>query len=229
MRKNYIIDALLIIMALLGSFFIYNSNKNYIYKDYDSLDLSVKNLMIVAHPSDELLWGGAHLIEDDYIVVCITCGLDEKKVEEFQSVIKETNDQLITLGYPDKVLGIKSNWHEEKEKITQDLKKILELNDWNIIVTHNKDGEYGNIQNKLTNRYVTEIYDELNLNSNLYYFGEFYKESKYNELEIKPEKIGDELLTQKIEILKQYKSQNYINETFNHMLPHENWNFYEKK
>lgn len=229
MRKNYIIDALLIIMALLGSFFIYNSNKNYIYKDYDSLDLSVKNLMIVAHPSDELLWGGAHLIEDDYIVVCITCGLDEKKVEEFQSVIKETNDQLITLGYPDKVLGIKSNWHEEKEKITQDLKKILELNDWNIIVTHNKDGEYGNIQNKLTNRYVTEIYDELNLNSNLYYFGEFYKESKYNELEIKPEKIGDELLSQKIEILKKYKSQNYINETFNHMLPHENWNFYEKK
>lgn len=229
MRKNYIIDALLIIMALLGSYFIYNSNKNYIYNDYDSLDLNVKNIMIVAHPSDELIWGGAHLIEDDYIVVCITCGLDEKKVEEFQNVIEKTNDQLITLGYPDKVLGIKSDWHEEKEKITQELKKILELNNWNIIVTHNADGEYGNKQNKLTNQYVTEIYDELNLNSKLYYFGKFYQENKYNELETKPEKISNELLSQKKELLKQYQSQNYINETFNHMLSHENWTFYEKK
>ena len=38
------------------------------------------NLMIVAHPDDETLWGGAHLIEDNYYVVCV--------VEMFYIVMK---------------------------------------------------------------------------------------------------------------------------------------------
>ena len=43
----------------------------------------VNKLMVVAHPDDELLWGGLHLIDDDYLVVCITCGPNKVRVNEF--------------------------------------------------------------------------------------------------------------------------------------------------
>ena len=40
--------------------------------DLAQLDLSqAKKLMIVAHPDDETLWGGAHLLEGDYLIVCL--------------------------------------------------------------------------------------------------------------------------------------------------------------
>ena len=45
--------------------------------DLDALDLDgYDKVMFVAHPDDDLLWGGRHLIEDDYLVVCMTRGND---------------------------------------------------------------------------------------------------------------------------------------------------------
>ena len=45
--------------------------------DLDALDLAGYNkVMFVAHPDDDLIWGGRHLIEDDYLVVCMTRGND---------------------------------------------------------------------------------------------------------------------------------------------------------
>ena len=42
-------------------------------KYLDTLDLKgIDRLMIVAHPDDESLWGGAHLAKDRYLVVCLT-------------------------------------------------------------------------------------------------------------------------------------------------------------
>ena len=36
-------------------------------------------LMIVAHPDDDVIWGGAHLMDGDYYVVCITNGKQSLK------------------------------------------------------------------------------------------------------------------------------------------------------
>lgn len=36
--------------------------------------------MIVAHPDDETLWGGSHLIDDNYLVVCMSNGWHKKEV-----------------------------------------------------------------------------------------------------------------------------------------------------
>ena len=42
------------------------------------LDLTgITHLMIVAHPDDETLWGGAHIADGGYLVVCITNGKDK--------------------------------------------------------------------------------------------------------------------------------------------------------
>lgn len=37
--------------------------------------------MIVAHADDEILWGGAHLLADDYYVVCVSSGDKPGRVE----------------------------------------------------------------------------------------------------------------------------------------------------
>ena len=109
-------NILLILIILLSILLIFKITYDYNYKpykidkDFNKLDLkNYDNLMIVAHPKDELLWGGAHLIEDNYLVVCITCGTDKNRVNEFIKVMKKTNDKYIILGYPDEQKGRRDN------------------------------------------------------------------------------------------------------------------------
>ena len=41
----------------------------------DALDLSgYTKILFSAHPDDELIWGGGHLLDDKYLVVCMTGG-----------------------------------------------------------------------------------------------------------------------------------------------------------
>ena len=58
----------IIFIFIIQKYFFPHSYIN--FKDWDKVD----NLMIVAHPDDETLWGSSYLIKDKYLVVCITCG-----------------------------------------------------------------------------------------------------------------------------------------------------------
>ena len=140
------------------------------------IDLTkVDKLMIVAHPDDEMIWGGSHLIDDNYLVVCITCGTDEKRVKEFKNVMNATNDEYIMLSYPDKTNGERDNWQKVYNDITLDIEKIIKMKNWDLIVTHNEKGEYGHIHHIMTNSIVTSIYEKMNLeNTTLYYFGKYF-------------------------------------------------------
>ncbi len=83
-KSNIIINFILILLSI--SFAVLIFNQNYVDKDWSKIDLTtVDNLMIVAHPDDELLWGGAHLLRDNYLVVCITCGPNITRVNEFKN------------------------------------------------------------------------------------------------------------------------------------------------
>ena len=44
--------------------------------------------MIVAHPDDETLWGGANLLKERYFVVCLTNGYDLIRSNEFKEILK---------------------------------------------------------------------------------------------------------------------------------------------
>ena len=51
----------------------------------DELPLSnCTKLMVVAHPDVETLWGGAHLTEGGWFVVCLTNGYNEVRKNEFE-------------------------------------------------------------------------------------------------------------------------------------------------
>lgn len=186
----------------------------------DKLNLYKYNkLMIVAHPDDDLIWGGAHLIEDDYFVVCITNGNTSRK-KEFHNMMKSTSDSGLILTFPDKIHGKRNSWLFCKDMIRRDIETIINYKDWDLIVTHNEEGEYGHKQHILTHGLVNSAYDNQKSKARLMYFGKYYKPSKVPS---GLQSISEETLAKKDEIKKVYKSQRKTIKKFHHMFSYENW------
>lgn len=176
-----------------------------------------KKLMIVAHPDDETIYGGAHLLTDDYTVVCITCGQIEYRVNEFKEVMDKTGDNYIMLGYDDRIdkTGPISDWSYQYDAIYNDLSSIINGEDWDLIITHNPEGEYGHSHHIMTSEMVTDITGK----NNLYYFGRWSRNGRDET------RISDDLYNTKINELISiyYRSQgSALNYNYN-MLPYENW------
>lgn len=224
-KKNIIIFSIVIILLIIISTLLILKYNEEEIDLYDDLKLDGYNkLMIVAHPDDDMLWGGSRLIEDNYLVVCITCGVDKTRVKEFKRVMKETNDQYLMLGYPDKTNGKRDDWVSSKESMLKDFEKILSLKDWELIVTHNPFGEYGHNHHKMTNEFVTSKVSD---KDKLYYFGVYYSKANIGPNIDKMGTIKEDTLKKKIEILKLYKSQSFIMTSFDHMIEHEDWVSYK--
>ena len=180
-----------------------------------------KKLMIVAHPDDETLWGGANLFKDRYFVVCLTNGFNLKRANDFKKILKFTNNSGIILNYPDLQDYIRDDWSEVKTGILKDLSKLLNYQYWDKIVTHGPDGTTGHIHHKKTCNYVTTIAKQYNEYNNLYYFGKFYKKKK---LPKDLPRISDEELSYKEKEINIYQSViKTISKLWYHMLPYENW------
>ena len=177
-------------------------------------------LFVVAHPDDETLWGGANLLKDNYLVVCVTCGPNKDRVNEIISVMKETEDRYILLGYPDKTNGKRDNWETSREDIIKDLNDIINLKEWSTIVTHNPEGEYGHIHHKMINEFVTNLVPN---KENLYYFGKYHPKSTIAEYYNEMTPIEDKYVKTKKQIIGLYKTQLFIQESFSHMFNFEDW------
>ncbi len=117
---------------------------------------NIKNVMIVAHPDDETLWGGADLEKEDFLVICLTNGDNEVRKKEFMKTMEKTKDYGIILNYPDNPNHVKSTWENEKDAIYNDIDYIVNYKKWDKIITHNPEGEYGHIHHKFTSMMVTE-------------------------------------------------------------------------
>lgn len=192
-------------------------------QDLEDIDLnSVKKLMIVAHPDDDSIWGGAHLLEGDYLVVCITNGKNDTRSAEFNKVIEKSGCQGLILNYPDKVLGVRDDWEHVEDKINEDIQKLIKLKAWELIVTHNPKGEYGHQHHIMTSGYVTEIAKKCDVKSKLYYFGKYYKKSDIDSAQGLVT-IDDETYKKKMELLELYESQKKTVDKFSHMLRYEMW------
>lgn len=184
-----------------------------------------KNIMIVAHPDDETIWGGDHLLEEDYLVVCVTCGNSTIRDKEIRAVLDVSDDELIKLGYPDNPDGVVSDWEDYKEDITKDLDEILTMKKYDKIVTHNPQGEYGHKQHIMTNHIVTYLVNKENLVDELYYFAKYYTK---NEMDLSNNaRFPIQNYNKKMnEMVKLYKSQSFIQTSFSHIMPSEQWQKY---
>ena len=184
------------------------------------------SLMVVAHPDDETIWGGNHLLNGKYVVVCITNGNNRTRRKEFAAVIKQTNSIGLMLSFPDKTHGKRNNWESYREEIQQSIDTIVAQKDWATIATHNSKGEYGHIHHQMTSSITTAAVKKADLMNHLYYFGTYVKaknmEKTKNQQYLTNPLTGDELEA-KLCLTKFYASQHKVMEHLGHMLPYENW------
>ena len=180
-------------------------------------------LMIVAHPDDESLWGGGHLLDKGYFVVCLTNGNNTVRRSEFYAALKEYGCQGIMFSYPDLERGKRSDWSNYSDIIAKDLNVLLTYKRWDMIATHNPKGEYGHIQHRMTSKLVTEVYrcNYKGLNR-LQYFGKYYKWNQLSQVENGLISLSKDKLNRKIQIINTvYKSQDV--KWDRHMMKYENW------
>lgn len=195
-------------------------------EDLENIDIDRAScLMIVAHPDDETLWGGAHLNQDDYLVVCVTNASNKIRANEFKKSMLISNDQFLMLDYPDKVMGRRDDWKKVYDQIEDDIKKIVSLKKWKLIVTHNPDGEYGHIHHKMTSKIVTEVYSQNDKEYPLFYFGKYYRVSQKESID-RCETQKQTYIEKKIEMLNCYTSQKHTVKKFSHMCSFEEWTKY---
>ena len=215
------IFVLLLILVIFSN--IIQNNKSKIIADLEKKNIkNINNLMVVAHPDDESLWGGINILNDDYLVVCVTC-VDQERINEFKKVMEKTNDEYLILGYPDKTNGQRDDWITSYDGIKKDLIEIVNYKNWKKIVTHNPDGEYGHIHHQLLSNIMTDISSK----DILYYFNKYYSEEELNNNSY--DSLNDEDLLKKEEILKIYKSQKDIvnnhrsNIKYEELIKYSNW------
>jgi len=158
---------------------------------------NLKKLMIIAHPDDELIFGGAELINfgHEYKIVCITNPDDENRVKEFMLIMGELN-----IGSWE-ILDYKDTLYPDGQ--TLNLTRYFKDKKWEKVVTHNPIGEYGHPQHKL-------IFDTVkSLTNDFYVFGKSDK------------KLDNITLHRKKQLLENYKVEKDI---INHILTNNgNW------
>jgi LmbE family N-acetylglucosaminyl deacetylase len=223
--KNIIFSVILIItFGLFICIFPYLNVKNINENQLINAGISqCDNLMIVAHPDDETIFGGDHLINGNYFILCITCGNNKTRKTEFEKVLKETHCKGIILSYPDKIFNKRSDWTFCKDSISQDVLTAIKSNNWASIVTHNAQGEYGHIQHKMLHNIVRDAYGDCYMAGDyrppLYCFAKYYSKKKLpKDL---PSTVSEDSLNQKESLLKVYKSQTKTINKLRHILPYE--------
>lgn len=204
----------------------------------DKMNLqSVNKLMIVAHPDDETLFGGAHLISDNYLVVCLT-NARTYRAEDFHDAMDVAKVERIMLSYPDTLelpdgklqYDPDYNWDLDQLAIQSDIDLLLHYKQWDTVVTHNPDGDYGHYHHKKVSKYTTELYQKApNQTKHFMYFGKYYKQEELTDaVKSTLQRTSPEIFDIKIKMLSAYKSKYWTCFIWLwHIQPYENWIPYE--
>ena len=192
----------------------------------NQMDLNgIDKVMVVAHPDDETLWGGMHLLKDRYLVICLTNADTRKygktRAMEFKKVMKKTGNTGIILNYPDYNEHRKvDHWSRYAKKIQKDLMTVFAYKNWTEVATHNPNGEYGHIHHRLTSSLTTKAFRKAKMTgTTLKYFGKYHGKNYKGSTS-----WSKKYIRKKKAILKIYKSQRTKSiHTFAHMTPYEEW------
>lgn len=118
-------------------------------------------LMVVAHPDDEILWGGANLLaEPGWHVLVATNVRNKTRSKEFYNTMKHAKV------YEYQMFNRKDEYTENPRKsdklirggnFEKTLRKLAKK-DWKLVLTHSAEGEYGHEHHKSVHRFVKEIF-----------------------------------------------------------------------
>jgi len=123
----------------------------------------VENIMIVAHPDDETIFGINELYNNEnwLLIVCTNSrdgriGLLRKDIPGLIQMSKDYRFNLVVIQhidfYEEKIINARFDI-----KVYNYLKKYLLKQKWNKVITHNKDGEYGHSHHIMVHRIVSNI------------------------------------------------------------------------
>lgn len=183
---------------------------------------NANKLMIVAHPDDETLWGGGHLAQGGWFVVCLTNGHNQKRNTEFYNAMSTVGANSIILSYPDLTDGKRDSWGEVKNWILEDINTAVGYKNWDEIATHNPNGEYGHVHHRMTSEYTTYIVRSKGLLSKLQYFGQYYKMGEV-PADLVGNIEGNDLAKKKAALDKFTTQLDAIYSKWIQMAPHEHW------
>lgn len=143
-----------------------------------------KNILICAHPDDEILFCGQELIQfpKDYIVICTASinrfNEETKNLNHFKFIMNKLGIEYKILDYKDdgfkmevfKNPQIRFINSKNNNTIENEIKNLLLSSMFNKIITHNSNGEYGHPQHIALSQIVFNTCKELNLLDKLYFF-----------------------------------------------------------
>ncbi|MFD0672887.1 PIG-L family deacetylase [Cohnella sp. GCM10027633] len=143
-------------------------------------------LMVVAHPDDESIFGGALLLGDKrWKVICVTNGDNESRRREYAKAMAFVQADYEIWNYEDRYDG-----DFDRTRLSRDIERVLNERTYEMIVTHGLNGEYGHPQHIA----LSEVMHRL-VKNNLYAF-----------------KLSDRILDlntlrAKLKLLRVYRSQ----------------------
>ena len=154
----------------------------------------IDKIMIVAHPDDEALFGGAELLSHpkEYKVVVLDEYHNDIRRREFLDSMR-----FIGIHEYEHWTGYKGKEDYFREKLIYELLRVLRERKYTKIVTHNINGEYGHPRHRACHDVLAHLRPEL--------LGCFDRGKR----------ISDELIEKKTELLKVYKSQDSVLDWFN--------------
>ena len=218
--KKYYLIIIAFLFFILFSIIIYNFVTLFNKNDYERINYKkYNNLMIINEPSDELIYAGDHLLSDSYVVICISCKRNMDTLN-FANIIKYTGDDYVLL-YMDEYKDDERILYDEEE-LTDYLKPIINEKNWKSIVTYNKDGQYGDMNNKQICNIVANLVED---KSKLYYFGNYYSKNEirnhYDEL------VPIKNKNKKLYLLGLYNKE-YLFDAYSQILDYESFISYEE-
>jgi len=156
-------------------------------EEYVSKDNTADKLMIVAHPDDEAIFAGNLLLkEKGWKVVSITGDDNASRRKDFHRSMKAFGVEEFEMWDYEDGLNIIFDAKDLRSKIE---KELLDR-DYEKIVTHNFDGEYGHIQHKQIHAVVSSIFPD----DKLYFFG-------------KGKRLSEDAIAAKLDALREYENQ----------------------
>ena len=154
----------------------------------------IDKIMIVAHPDDEALFGGAELLSHpkEYKVVV---------VDEYHNEVrkKELIASMEFIGIEDYEhwTGYKGGEDYHREKLIYELLRVLRERKYTKIVTHNKQGEYGHPRHRALHDILNHLRPDI--------LWQFDKRKK---------RLSTNIVIKKRDLLKVYKSQREVLDWF---------------
>lgn len=123
----------------------------------------VKRVVIVAHPDDETIFAGHYLLHNrnDVLVVCLTHAKDPVRSAEFKQVMDYLNVPYLMFDFPDCEFGYDQKWTESMPLILEMLHKLQKNNNFEEVLTHNVQGEYGHRHHKVLHDCVKAVFGDV--------------------------------------------------------------------